>query len=212
MAQQAPSRGKIPTTGSRRRTTCRFGEARPPLARQHPGQRERAHGHPQRRPGHRAGARDHRLPGPRGPGPLASGLARERAAAAVRGGIRGEVGRQAGEGHHAAGSRCAQHDAARCGPDRVQGRQRVAWARSSRAFAPAAPLPRSPAVVTLLQWWLIALVSGRGTGPRAGSKGRSRTGRTRAAPAATDRTVSWLPNGRPRLAPSPGPRWTAPRP
>ena len=43
--------------------------------------------------------------------------------------------------------------------------------------------------VTLLQWWLIALVSGRGTGPRAGSKGRSRTGRTRAAPAATDRTV-----------------------
>jgi len=43
--------------------------------------------------------------------------------------------------------------------------------------------------VTLQQWWLIALVSGRGTGPRAGSKGRSRTGRTRAAPAATDRTV-----------------------
>ena len=66
--------------------------------------------------------------------------------------------------------------------------------------------------VTLLQWRLIALVSGRGTGPRAGSKGRSRTGRTRAAPAATDRTVSWRPSGRSRLAPSPGPRWTAPRP
>jgi len=66
--------------------------------------------------------------------------------------------------------------------------------------------------VALLLRWLIALVSGRGTEPRAGSKGRSRTGQRRAAPAATDRIVSWPLNGRPRLAPLPGPRGTAPRP
>jgi ABC-type uncharacterized transport system YnjBCD ATPase subunit len=59
--------------------------------------------------------------------------------------------------------------------------------------APSPQLRHCPAAgrsVTLPRRWLIALVSGRGTGPRAGSKGRSRTGRTRAAPAATDRTVS----------------------
>jgi hypothetical protein len=59
--------------------------------------------------------------------------------------------------------------------------------------------------------WLSAPVSGRGSGPRSGSKGRSTTGRTRAGPAARSRR-SRPPNGRPRPAPSPVSRWTALRP
>ena len=57
-----------------------------------------------------------------------------------------------------------------------------------------------------------APVSGRGSEPRSGSKGRSRTGRTRATPAARRRRRSWPPNGRPRPVPSPAWRWTAPPP
>jgi hypothetical protein len=59
---------------------------------------------------------------------------------------------------------------------------------------------------------LIAPVSGRGTGPRAGSKARNTGGRMRARPAATSRRRCWPPSGRPRRAPWPASRWTAPRP
>jgi hypothetical protein len=58
---------------------------------------------------------------------------------------------------------------------------------------------------------LSAPVSGRGSEPRSGSKGRSRAGRMRAGPAAKSRP-SRPPNGRPRPAPSPASRWTAPQP
>ena len=122
MAHAAPVRTKIPTKSpqpARRGLPACPGEGPPRRARPGPRERDRAPGHPRRPPGDRAGVRDHRVPGPRGAGPVAGGLARERQAAAVRGGVRGEAGRQAGEGHRAAGSRCAQHDAPRCGPDRV---------------------------------------------------------------------------------------------
>ena len=59
---------------------------------------------------------------------------------------------------------------------------------------------------------LSGLVSGRGSGLRAGSTGRSTEGRTRARPAARGRRRSWPPSGRPRPAPWPASRWTAPRP
>jgi len=91
---------KIPTTGPRRaRTAVRAGEGRTPGARPGRRERDRARGHPGRRRGHRAGLRHHRLPGTRGARPLAGGLVRGRRAAAVRGGQRGEAGRQAGEGN-----------------------------------------------------------------------------------------------------------------
>ena len=116
---------------------------RSPVAGARPDARERdgARGHPGRPPGHRAGVRDHRVPGPRGAGPLAGSLARERQAAAVRGGVRGKAGRQAGESRRAAGNRCAQHDTPRCGPDRVLPVRRP-------APGPAAMVPQARAYST----------------------------------------------------------------
>ena len=75
------------------------------------------------------------------------------------------------------------------------------------------PEPELPASAEAGTWRrLIALVSGRGSGPQAGSKARNTGGRTRVRPAATSRRRCWPPSGRPRPVPSPGWRWTARRP
>ena len=116
---------KNPTTGPGRSLPACPADG--PPRRTQPGLREasRAPGHPRRgRPGDRAGVRDHRLPRAGRPGPVAGGLVRERQAAAVRGGLRGAAGRQAGEGHRAAGRRRAEHGADRRRPDRPLPRPR----------------------------------------------------------------------------------------
>jgi len=74
------------------------------------------------------------------------------------------------------------------------------------------PEPQLPASAEAGTWRrLIALVSGRGSGPQAGSKARNTGGRMRARPAATSRRRCRPPSGRPRPAPWSAPRWTAPR-
>ena len=59
-----------------------------------------------------------------GQDPVARGLVRERQPAAVRGGVRGTAGCQAGEGHRAAGRRRAEYGADQRRPDRALPRPR----------------------------------------------------------------------------------------
>ena len=111
---------KKPTTSPGRSLPPRHGEG-PPRSTQ-PGLRgrSRAPGHPRRRqPRDRAGVRHHGLPRAGRPGPVARGLVREQQPAAVRGGVRGTAGRQAGEGHRAAGRRRTEHGADRRRPHRA---------------------------------------------------------------------------------------------
>ena len=65
------------------------------------------------------------------PGPVARGLVRKRQPAAVRGGVRGAAGRQAGEAHRAAGRRRAERGAGRRGPDRARPGRRPPARRSA---------------------------------------------------------------------------------
>ena len=66
MAQSAPARTRIATTGPRQAWPPRWAGAGPPHGTR-PGRRERdrARGHPGRRRGDRAGVRDYGVPGPR---------------------------------------------------------------------------------------------------------------------------------------------------
>jgi hypothetical protein len=129
MAQSAPARTrkptKNPTTSPLRGLPPRPGEGPARGAQPRLRERSRATGHPRRRqPGDRAGVRHHGLPRAGRPGPVARGLVRERQPAAVRGGVRGAAGCQAGEGHRAAGRRRAEHGAGRRRPDRALPRPR----------------------------------------------------------------------------------------
>ena len=123
---------KKPTTGPGRGLPPRPGDG--PSRSTQPGLRgrSRAPGPPRRRqPPDRAGVRHHGLPRAGRPGPVARGLVRERQPAAVRGGVRGAAGRQAGKGHRAAGRRRAEHGADRRRPDHALPRPRPLARRSA---------------------------------------------------------------------------------
>ena len=113
MAQQAPARTKIPTKSPQpaRGRAASQAEIQPHGTRQRCSRSgDRTRGHPGRRPGDRAGVRDHGVPGPRASraagGRSGTRTAQRRQCEARD---RGEAGRQAGEGHRAAGSRRAEH-------------------------------------------------------------------------------------------------------
>lgn len=124
MTQAPAAISKIPTESHQptlRRAATSPG--RPGRARHGPEPGSRGRDRPRRRPrrqgGHRAGLRDHGLPGPVRGRSVARGLAQGGGAAAVRGAHPGEAGRHAREGQ----------DPARCRNRRTRPRRRR-WRRS----------------------------------------------------------------------------------
>ena len=124
MAQEAPARTKIHTKSPQpargRPRGARPGGPGRAARRRILAERDGARGHPGRPPGDRAGVRDHGVPGPRGAGPLAGGLARERRSGSqCEAATEAKLAAKLEKVTERLASRRAEHGAARRGPDRV---------------------------------------------------------------------------------------------